>query len=1263
MSSSHQDDDQSIARALGLEQFAVDEEDSASVGNFIAPKVLEAPRGVGETELDSEGRHLQRSEGAGTASVSPACTTRSNDHPIATAEEDEAQQQAAQAVAQVLSGAQAVPLNVPPWDFLQLLYGAALNRLADPSPFLAYQPDPAELLQQQRERRQKLIQEHQARLAQEQNKPAAVPRPPRVLRRGPDGRFVMKEAGAEQEQEQEQGQEQLEQAPGAEALRQLLLEQFPSLEAALASAQGTMVDAGLFSGAVAGAPPGLGSGAFGLEAGAGAGMAATAFPPGLADGARMLAAAKASLAAAAAGGHGQGLGQVHGHGQAAVDPHQQEFLDQLDEFIGHMQRPPEQPQGTGLVAMALVAAAGGMSVAQEDDYDALEGEAAPIPPVGGMASGAGAAGSEIAPYGAEVTAAQGPGPVGPEAQAGVAAAAPTMPFALHDTPVGFSPADSLPSALGSPTRWGALLGAPAGTERAGASSLAAVAGGSLLGSPLLRGAMSPLMRGLGDGGGAGGGEAGGLAMPSPMRGPLPSPLRDLGFSPLQSPGMTPIRSGQALGGGDGSGALPQLPPLPSLMQLPPPAVPLEPAPTGPPPGGSSRGPSPTHAMAPGPSPPPPAIMALGPSPPLPAGPLIANPLRLNGPAAFEAAYAAAAASGILPAFGAGQGVEAGGGGAVGVMLDPQSVASVAAAAAAAAAAAMDAAPTAAGTGATGSGLSGLTLGSAAQAAGAAGALALAGQAGPLTAPLALHAPGATGSGAAVAAGPGPQTQAAPATIVELPPPAPLPVALPPPGPDVPLAARVGAVYAVYCLYGTQLCSPRVRVYVPLPLLGSLAATVREAADKGVKDAVAAMRSVLVSNPVLRQALLHLRMALPGVTDTAALQRLCDTVELQSAGLLPDMAEAGAAAGRAGQAHEEDEDVAVAARQLHLPGVPARLLQKEAERRQRVASVADRWLSEQDRQMRREAGDVSSAAGAGSAARGDRPGSQPGSSGRPAGTASASGATAKASARPARGRGSSRANAAARTARAESEPEDDLADVNVDIDLDLEAALEAEFSRIEAHQQAGTSARTVPADAAANIAATGQPRQQKAKPAAAKPYGTAPATAKAQPGPRAAAAADAASGAGGTKSPKPPQRLLHEAYPGLDVVCGGTRGRLDTRARTVTCACTACEHAGASSGAVVDAPVAQGLGSTVVMRQDLDEDAEVVVSDVDEEGDDDSGAEDAPGTGGRVNGTAASANAARAPGVGAVSGAAPDDEDEDDDLEDFNRFFAAVKDLQ
>ncbi|PNW82444.1 hypothetical protein CHLRE_06g279216v5 [Chlamydomonas reinhardtii] len=66
MSSSHQDDDQSIARALGLEQFAVDEEDSASVGNFIAPKVLEAPRGVGETELDSEGRHLQRSEGAGT---------------------------------------------------------------------------------------------------------------------------------------------------------------------------------------------------------------------------------------------------------------------------------------------------------------------------------------------------------------------------------------------------------------------------------------------------------------------------------------------------------------------------------------------------------------------------------------------------------------------------------------------------------------------------------------------------------------------------------------------------------------------------------------------------------------------------------------------------------------------------------------------------------------------------------------------------------------------------------------------------------------------------------------------------------------------------------------------------------------------------------------------------------------------------------------------------------------------------------------------
>jgi hypothetical protein len=38
---------------------------------------------------------------------------------------------------------QTVPLNVPTWDYLQLLYSAALNRLADPSPFLKWREPPA----------------------------------------------------------------------------------------------------------------------------------------------------------------------------------------------------------------------------------------------------------------------------------------------------------------------------------------------------------------------------------------------------------------------------------------------------------------------------------------------------------------------------------------------------------------------------------------------------------------------------------------------------------------------------------------------------------------------------------------------------------------------------------------------------------------------------------------------------------------------------------------------------------------------------------------------------------------------------------------------------------------------------------------------------------------------------------------------------------------------------------------------------------------
>lgn len=73
----------------------------------------------------------------------------------------------------------------------------------------------------------------------------------------------------------------------------------------------------------------------------------------------------------------------------------------------------------------------------------------------------------------------------------------------------------------------------------------------------------------------------------------------------------------------------------------------------------------------------------------------------------------------------------------------------------------------------------------------------------------------------------------------LPTPPPLSVALPTPGPDIPLSARVGAVFALFCLYGTQLCRPRVRVYVPLPLLAALGSMVTEAAE--VKDAVAVVQ--------------------------------------------------------------------------------------------------------------------------------------------------------------------------------------------------------------------------------------------------------------------------------------------------------------------------------------------------------------------------------------------------------------------------------------
>ncbi|GIL49026.1 hypothetical protein Vafri_5498 [Volvox africanus] len=167
----------------------------------------------------------------------------------------------------------------------------------------------------------------------------------------------------------------------------------------------------------------------------------------------------------------------------------------------------------------------------------------------------------------------------------------------------------------------------------------------------------------------------------------------------------------------------------------------------------------------------------------------------------------------------------------------------------------------------------------------------------------------------------------------------LPAAPPLPGPDVPLAARVGAIYALYCLHATQICRPSVRIYVPLPLMASLTGTIREAAAAGLRDVVAIVRElwrqgalvpggvarfpgatsappsvgshgwkaataaraqaiaaghggvhkhldashrrlatfheVLMSNPVLRQALLHLRTALPLLADMEAFERLCD----------------------------------------------------------------------------------------------------------------------------------------------------------------------------------------------------------------------------------------------------------------------------------------------------------------------------------------------------------------------------------------------------
>ncbi len=53
--------------------------------------------------------------------------------------------------------------------------------------------------------------------------------------------------------------------------------------------------------------------------------------------------------------------------------------------------------------------------------------------------------------------------------------------------------------------------------------------------------------------------------------------------------------------------------------------------------------------------------------------------------------------------------------------------------------------------------------------------------------------------------------------------------------------RIGAVYALYCLFQTQRHVPRTHIYVPLLLLDALAGMVPELVAEGALDAVKMIR--------------------------------------------------------------------------------------------------------------------------------------------------------------------------------------------------------------------------------------------------------------------------------------------------------------------------------------------------------------------------------------------------------------------------------------
>ncbi|GLC57427.1 hypothetical protein PLESTB_001223200 [Pleodorina starrii] len=656
-----------------------------------------------------------------------------------------------------------------------------------------------------------------------------------------------------------------------------------------------------------------------------------------------------------------------------------------------------------------------------------------------------------------------------------------------------------------------------------------------------------------------------------------------------------------------------------------------------------------------------------------------------------------------------------------------------------------------------------------------------------------------------------------------PPPPPLPAALPPPGPDVPLAARAGAIFAVYCLYGTQLCQPAVRVYVPLPLLSSLTETVREAAAAGLRDLVAVVRdlwrkgvlvpggvvrypgattprpgpsqrpngavplglmaaraalasgsgagpgcssrfggsssatasafnAVLVSNPVLRQALLHLRTALPMLADMEALERMCDQYGEQRAaifsgggggggggagGVIPEVlfesrvggdvrravremfagvlralrrppahrrraeekrrqreAEAAAAAEEAARAaaaaaaapptvaealaavaarpptfmrrrvagelgalmrrravqqqqqqqaggeaaaggglgpfaggglggaarwgpiggggrQQQQQRVVVirhrselasagllgdeASRGPALPGVPVRVLQAEAARRQRVQSVADTWLTRHDRLMAGEqgAGEGAGEGGSGSGATRQHRQRQPASQGRErsAGAAARARKDAPAAAFEAGGAGIDAPGGDG----AEGDDGDD--------DFDVDAELEAAFAEMEAAADAPigknhTAAPAAPAAAVAPAGAAGGPsratgrggrgRGGRGRGVGARGGGGRAGSCRRGDGDAAdlsdveeeqaaAAAADGGGSGGGGRgrggSVLPP---LSDVHPQLSVMCAGVPGSMDTRARVISCGCDACATATAfATGGGDDAAAAAG----------------------------------------------------------------------------------------